>query len=95
MNGDGVLTFADITVFGTVYNGGTALRPGDTGYDPDADLSGSGSMGFFDYTAFTSRFSDYSSGPTFNAGWIDNPSDPNGPDNSIGYDGYWFDLAGV
>lgn len=98
VNGDGVLTFADITVFGTVYNGGTALRPGDTGYDPDADLSGSGSMGFFDYTAFTGRYGAYAPGgtnPSFNAGWIDNPSDPSGPDNSIGYDGYVFDLAGA
>lgn len=98
VNGDGVLTFADLTAFSAVYNGGTALRPGDTGYDPDADLSGSGSMGFFDYTAFTGRYGAYAPGgsnPTFNAGWIDNPSDPNGPDNSIRYDGYVFDLAGA
>lgn len=55
-------------------------------------------MGFFDYTAFTGRYGAYAPGgsnPTFNAGWIDNPSDPNGPDNSIGYDGYVFDLAGA
>ncbi len=98
VKGDGVLTFADLTAFSAVYNGGTALRPGDTGYDPDADLSGSGSMGFFDYTAFTGRYGAYAPGgsnPTFNAGWIDNPGDPNGPDNSIGYDGYVFDLAGA
>ena len=98
VNGDGVLTFADVSAFSAVYNGGTALRPGDTGYDPDADLSGSGSMGFFDYTAFTGRYGAYAPGgtnPSFNAGWIDNPSDPSGPDNSIGYDGYVFDLAGA
>ena len=28
-------------------------------------------------------------------GWIDYPDDANGPDNSVGCDGHWFDLAGV
>ena len=42
-----------------MYSGGTSLRPGDAGYDPDADLSGSGSMGFFNYTAFTGRYGAY------------------------------------
>ena len=98
VNGDGVVNSFDLTAFNAVYNAGTALRPGATGYDPDADLSGSGSMNFFDYTAFVARLSAYSSGgsnPTFKAGWIDNPSDANGPDNSIGYDGYVFALAGA
>jgi RHS repeat-associated protein len=98
VNGDGALAFSDISAFNTVYNSGTALRPGATGYDPDADLCGSGAMDSDDYTAFTARYSDYAPGgsnPTFNDGWIDNPNDPNGPDNSVGYDGYWFDLAGA
>jgi hypothetical protein len=98
VNGDGVLNFNDIAAFSAVYSGGptTTLRPGQTGYDPDADLAGSGAMDFFDYAAFTNRFGDYSSGPAFNDGWIDNPGDNvNGPDNSVGYDGYWFDLAGA
>ena len=98
VNGDGVVNFIDIPAFSAVYNNGTALRPGQAGYDPDADLAGSGAMNFFDYTAFVARLSAYSTGstnPTFNAGWIDNPGDTNGPDNSVGYDGYWFDLAGA
>ncbi len=92
VNGDGALTFADIGIASQNYNAGTPLQPGQTNYDPDADLLGAGA----DYSLFLSRYTAYSSGPSFNDGWIDNPNDDvNGPDNSVGYDGYWFDLAGA
>jgi hypothetical protein len=60
----------------------------------------SGLTGIFlsEHTPFLSRYNAYVSGgsnPSFNSGWIDNPSDPNGPVNSIGYDGYVFGLAGA
>lgn len=96
INGDGLLNSFDLTAFLDFYN--NALEPGDAGYDPDADLMAKGAVGLnlFDVTAFQGRYNAYAAGgPTFNAGWIDNPSDPNGPDNSVGYDGYWFDLAGA
>jgi RHS repeat-associated protein len=100
LDGDGVVDSDDVNVFLANYNSGTPLEPGDTGYDPDADLYGKGlgSVFFPEYTPFLSRYNAYSSGgsnPTFNDGWIDNPGDVNGPDNSVGYDGYWFDLAGA
>ena len=94
-NGDGALTFNDLSIALANHNSGSDLEPGDTGYDPDAFLDGGDEV---DVTAFSGRYNDYAPGgsnPTFNAGWIDNPEDPNGPDNSVGYDGYWFDLAGA
>lgn len=91
VNGDGALTFTDISLASINDNGGTPLVPGDTNYDPDADLWGAGA----DYYSFLPRYTDYSAGPTFNAGWIDNPNDANGSDNSVGYNGYWFDMAGA
>jgi RHS repeat-associated protein len=98
-NGDGALNFNDVMAFLAAFNSGTPLVPGDTGYDPDADLSADGFSTIFlsEYTPFLSRYNACSGGgsPSFNAGWIDNPSGPNGPDNSIGYGGYVFDLAGA
>lgn len=94
-NGDGAVTVSDLGVVSANHNSGDELKPGDTGYDPDAFLDGGDEI---DVSVFLTRYSPYVSGgsnPTFNAGWIDNPSDPNGPDNSVGYDGYWFDLAGA
>tara|TARA_R110000782_G_scaffold102483_4_gene189491 strand:+ start:8981 stop:11971 length:2991 start_codon:yes stop_codon:yes gene_type:complete len=91
VNGDGALTFTDISLASLNANGGMPLEPGDANYDPDADLWGAGA----DYASFLPRYTDYSPGPTFNAGWIDNPGDVNGPDNSVGYDGYFFDMAGA
>ena len=94
-NGDGSVNTADLGVVSANYNGGNELQPGDTGYDPDAFLDGSDTIVLSDYTGRYSPYVSGGSGPTFNAGWIDNPGDANGPDNSVGYDGYWFDLAGA
>jgi len=100
LNGDGLINYTDITTFNS--NAGSGLEPGDTGYDPDADLNGDGFAE--DYLTaewplfYDTRYTPYSTGgsnPMVNAGWIDNPTDPNGPDNSIAYDGYHFDLAGA
>ena len=95
VNGDGSVNTADLGVVSANYNGGNELQPGDTGYDPDAFLDGSDTIVLSDYTGRYSPYVSGGSGPTFNAGWIDNPGDTNGPDNSVGYDGYWFDLAGA
>tara|TARA_R110000782_G_scaffold20675_3_gene55782 strand:+ start:9332 stop:17044 length:7713 start_codon:yes stop_codon:yes gene_type:complete len=95
VNGDGSVNTADLGVVSANYNGGNELQPGDTGYDPDAFLDGSDTIVLSDFTGRYSPYVSGGSGPTFNAGWIDNPEDPNGPDNSVGYDGYWFDLAGA
>jgi len=95
VNGDGSVNTADLGVVSANYNGGNELQPGDTGYDPDAFLDGSETIVVSDYTGRYSPYVSGGSGPTFNAGWIDNPGDANGPDNSVGYDGYWFDLAGA
>ena len=52
VDGSGTVNSADYLTFLINYNEGDALQPGDTGYDPDADLSGSGSMGTFELYAF-------------------------------------------
>ncbi len=101
LNGNGTIDGTDVGIFLTNLNSGSPLEPGDTGYDPDADFSGDGLLGGTatdEFNAFNARYSAYSTGgsnPTVNAGWIDNPTDAGGPDNSVGYDGYWFDLAGA
>lgn len=101
VNGDGSVNFADLGTFLGNYNSGDPLEPGSPGYDPDADLNGDGISGAFvtvEQPAFNTRYNAYSSGgsnPSPNTGWIDVPGDANGPDNSVGYDGYWFDVAGA
>lgn len=100
LNGNGTIDGTDVGIFLTNLNSGSPLEPGDANYDPDADLNGDGLGGTAtdEFNAFNARYSAYSTGgsnPTVNAGWIDNPTDAGGPDNSVGYDGYWFDLAGA
>jgi RHS repeat-associated protein len=101
LNGNGTIDGTDVGLFLTNLNSGSPLEPGDANYDPDADFSGDGLLGGTatdEFNAFNARYSAYSTGgsnPTVNAGWIDNPTDAGGPDNSVGYDGYWFDLAGA
>ena len=99
ITGDGLVNFFDIQAFQAAYNSGSPLQPGDAGYNPNADLNGDNlALGFvFEYGAYIARYNAYSAGganPTVNDGWIDNLTDINGPDSSVGYHGYVFDLAG-
>lgn len=97
----GAVDTTDSTIWAANANtGGSPLQPGDANYDPDTDLNGDGFAATFwpEFATFGDRYNNYASGgsnPTVNSGWIDNPTDTNGPDNSVGYDGYWFDLAGA
>ncbi|RMH29392.1 MAG: hypothetical protein D6692_04280 [Planctomycetota bacterium] len=101
VDGNGLINATDITIYSINANVSPPLQPGDTNYDPDTDLNGDGFAAGStaeQATFFNQRWSPYSTGggnPTVNAGWIDNPSDPNGPDNQVGFHGFSFNLAGA
>ncbi len=91
VNDDGALSYFDVAAM--VNNVTNTLEPGDSGYDPDADLNGDGMNGF-DTGEFTAIYSAMSSN-TVPDGWITDPTDSTWTDNTIGYDGYFFDYAGA
>ncbi len=95
LNDDGAITTADSAVFSSNYNGGSWKTPGDSGYDPDADLNGDGDIDLTNDAAAYSAIYSAQSSNTVPDGWITDPTDTSWTDNTIGYDGYFFDYAGA
>ena len=84
LDGDGDVDTADQTLFNNSYNGvGIPYSIGHANYNVDADFDRDGDVDLGD----SSRFTAANPTSALASGQI---SDPSGPDNVIGYDGYVF-----
>ena len=92
-NEDGLINSYDTSILGA-NTGGSGLSPGDSGYDPDVDADGNGTMNFFDISSFLAIYGAQGANSVPD-GWITDPTDSTWTDNTIGYDGYHFDYAGA
>ncbi|MBL4591994.1 MAG: hypothetical protein JKY96_08550, partial [Phycisphaerales bacterium] len=92
VNGVGGVNVQDY--FAYLNSANNNLAPGDAGYTPFADLNGDGVYDIGDQTEIVSGLTPVGNGLA--DGWLSDPTAyaTRGTDNSIGYDGYMFDLAG-